>query len=134
MCVYEFPGIRESKMPQPYTQLSDIYRNLETFKKQSKLLPPHKKKKNPKQKTQNQNPHHQNCPRAWCDDMYSSFQVGKQPSTVLAMVVLSTNSASTEEDSILDGAYTLHLFTLTELCASTSRLQFKIIVLSHDCT
>lgn len=91
MCVYEFPGIRESKMPQPYTQLGDIYRNLETFKKQSKQLPPHKKKKkqatkhpHPPPPPPNQKNHDQNHPLAWYDDMYWFFQVGKQPSTVFS--------------------------------------------------
>lgn len=46
MFVYEFPGIRKSKMPQPYTQLGDIYRNLgNLLKNQSKPLLPLKKNK-----------------------------------------------------------------------------------------
>lgn len=62
MCVYEFPGIRESKMPQPYTQLSDIYRNPETFRKQSRqLLPPTPNTHTQKPQNLPPKPHCQNC-------------------------------------------------------------------------
>lgn len=134
MFVYEFPGIRKSKMPQPYTQLGDIYRNLgNLLKNQSKPLLPLKKisPKSPHQAS----PKTKQCPLTWCDNRYCVFQVDKQPSRVLAVVVgVQIQHASTEEGSVLDGAYTLHLCTVTELRVSVSHPQSEIIVLSNDCT
>lgn len=99
MCVYEFPGIRESKMPQPYTQLNDIYRNPETFRKQSKQLLPSTPNTHT-QKPQNlpPKPHCQNCLwhgmaciAFWVLLVFGCFifQIEKEPRTILAMVVLS---------------------------------------------
>lgn len=102
MCVYEFPGIRESKMPQPYTQLGDIYRNPETFRKQSRQLLPTTPNTHT-QKPQNllPKPHCQNCLwhgmiciAFWVLLVFCCFifQIEKEPRTILAMVVLSRHS------------------------------------------